>query len=226
MLSKDTAAKIALVAIVGMSVALPLVAVASSTWSTPNLWGTPPGFWGPLLSCTGNYISPGSMTPCSSLCDLIQTAINIVYFGMTLALFVIAPVVIVIGAIMVMLAGANPEMLGKGKKAITGAVIGIVIVLCAYLVVSTVISVLNISGIGGFGNNSCSTNGGNLNVNTTTGGTSSGNTTTGGSGSSNVSGGGSSSGNTTTGSSGNSNVSGGGSSSGNQPGNDEDDDGD
>jgi hypothetical protein len=28
-------------------------------------------------------------------------------------------------------------------------------VLCAYLVVNTVITVLNITGIGGFGNNSC-----------------------------------------------------------------------
>jgi hypothetical protein len=161
MFSKDTAAKILLIAIIGSSLALPFVA---SAWTTPNIWGTPPGFWGPLVSCTGYYSSSvatfnnsGNLPPCTSLCDLIDTAINVIYFGMTLALFVIAPVVIVIGAIMIMLGGANPEMLAKGKKAIVGAVIGIAIVLCAYLIVNTVITVLNISGIGGFGNNSCAT---------------------------------------------------------------------
>jgi hypothetical protein len=157
MFSRDTAAKIVLVAIIASSVAVPFVASAATAWSTPNIWGTPPGFWGPLISCTGNYIAPGGMNPCTSLCDLIETAINIIYFGITLALFVIAPVVVVIGAIMIMLGGASPEMLGRGKKAITGAVVGIVIVLCSYLIVSTVISVLNITGIGGFGNTSCAT---------------------------------------------------------------------
>jgi len=142
--------------------ALPLVA---SAWSTPNLWGTPPGFWGPLLSCTGVYVGApatnpdGTPTapPCTSLCDLIDTAINIIYFAMTLAIFIIAPVMIVVGAVMIMLAGANPSMLESGKKTLTATVIGLVIVLCAYLIVNTTITVLNISGVGGFGNNSCTT---------------------------------------------------------------------
>ena len=154
MFSKNTAAKILFIVIVGSSVALPLVA---SAWTTPNLWGTPPGFWGPLVSCTGNYSYPGGMTPYTSLCDLIDTAINIIYFGLSLAIFIIGPVMIVVGAVMIMLAGANPSMLESGKKALTATVIGLLIVLCAYLIVNTTITVLNISGIGGFGNNSCTT---------------------------------------------------------------------
>jgi len=156
MFSKNIASKILLIVLVGSSVVLPLAASAA-TWTTPNLWGTPPGFWGPLVSCTGNYTTPGSLPPCTSLCDLIDTIINVIYFAMTLALFVIAPVVIVVGAIMIMLAGANPGMLESGRKAITGAVIGIAIVLCAYLIVNTTLTVLNITGVGGFGNNSCTT---------------------------------------------------------------------
>lgn len=158
MFSKDAAAKILLIAIIGSSLALPLVA---SAWTTPNIWGTPPGFWGPLVSCTGFYPSTtatfnsGNLPPCTSLCDLIDTAINVIYFGITLALFVIAPIVVAIGAIMIMLAGANPGMLESGKKALVGAVIGIAIVLCSYLIVNTVITVLNITNVGGFGNNSC-----------------------------------------------------------------------
>ena len=157
-----TAAKILLIMIVGSSLALPLVA---SAWTTPNLWGTPPGFWGPLVSCTGIYVGAPSTNPdnspaappCTSLCDLIDTAINIIYFGMSLAIFILAPVMIVVGAVMVMLAGANPGMLESGKKTLTATVIGLAIVLCAYLIVNTTITVLGITGIGGFGNNACAT---------------------------------------------------------------------
>ncbi len=162
MFSKNTAAKILFIAILGSSAALPLVA---SAWSTPNLWGTPPGFWGPLISCTGIYVGAPATNPngtpaappCTSLCDLIDTAINITYFGMSLALFIIAPVMVVVGAVMIMLAGANPGMLESAKKTLTATVIGIFIVLGAYLIVNTTITLLGIGGVGGFGNNSCTT---------------------------------------------------------------------
>jgi len=143
--------------IVGSSIFLPLIASAYTTYTTPNIWGTPPGFWGPLVSCTGNYTTPGSMTPCTSLCDLIDTFINIVYFGMSIAIFIIAPIMVVVGGIMIMFAGANPGMLESGKKAITAAIVGLIIVLCAYLIVNTFITVLSITDVGGFGNNSCAT---------------------------------------------------------------------
>lgn len=153
MFSKTTAAKIVLVAIVGSSIALPLV--ASAAYSTPNLWGNPPGFWGPLVSCTGNYLSGDTGSQCKSLCDLINTAVNIVYFLISVALFIIAPLSVAVGGIMIMLAGANPGMLESGKKVLTGAVIGVIIVLCAYLVIATILSVLNITAIGGFGGATC-----------------------------------------------------------------------
>lgn len=160
MFTKNIAAKLALAAILGSSLLFPFAALAN-TWTTPNLWGTPPGFWGPLVSCTGNYLTQNSdgstPNPCTSLCDLIDTAINIIYFGMSIALFIIGPVVVAAGAIMIMLSGSSPEMLTKGKKAIVGTVVGILLVLCAYLLVNTVLTVLNISGVGGFGNNSCTT---------------------------------------------------------------------
>jgi hypothetical protein len=160
MFSKNIAAKMLMIVIVGSSMVLPLVASAAS-YTTPNIWGTPPGFWGPLVSCTGNYLTKNSdgttPTPCTSLCDLIDTFINIVYFGMSIAIFIIAPIMVVVGGVMILMAGANPGMLETGRKAITAAVVGLVIVLCAYLIVNTFITVLSVTGIGGFGNNSCTT---------------------------------------------------------------------
>jgi hypothetical protein len=149
---KNNAAKLLFIIIVGSSVAFPFIA---SAYTTPTLWGNPPGFWGPLVSCTGNYLPSSGATPCKSLCDLINTFINIVYFAMSVGIFIIAPISVVIGGVMIMLAGANPGMLETGKKVLTGAVIGIVIVLCSYLIVATALKVLGVTGVGGFGGAAC-----------------------------------------------------------------------
>jgi hypothetical protein len=159
MFTKINAAKILFVLIVGSSVALPLVA---SAYTTPSLW--PTGYWGAggLVSCTGNYLTgagaTAGTTPCTSLCDLINTFINIVYFLMSIAIFIITPIMFIWGGIMIMLAGANPGMLETGKKIFTGTVIGLAIVLCSYLLVSTVIKVLGVTTIGGFGGAACTPN--------------------------------------------------------------------
>jgi Type IV secretion system pilin len=161
MFSKNTFAKIALGIILISSVAFPFIA---SAYTTPNLWGNPPGFWGPLVSCTGNYLSQNgdgsTPTPCTNLCNLIGTIINIIYFALSIAIFIVAPISLIAGGIMIMLAGANPEMLGRGKKVLTSAVVGLVIVMCSYLIVNTALVAFGITAVGGFNGNSsvCSTN--------------------------------------------------------------------
>jgi hypothetical protein len=76
---------------------------------------------------------------------------------MSIAIFILAPIMVVVGGVMILMAGANPGMLESGKKAITAAVVGLIIVLCAYLIVNTFITVLSITGVGGFGTSACST---------------------------------------------------------------------
>jgi len=130
---------------------------AALAYSTPSIW--PTGYWGPLVSCNGNYLANGSNGTCQSLCDLINTGINIVYFAMSVAIFIIAPILFIIGGIMIMVSGANPEMLSRGKKTLMDTVIGLVIVLCSYLIVYTIVSTLKITNIGGFGASSCTLGG-------------------------------------------------------------------
>lgn len=141
---------------------------AALAYTAPSIW--PTGFWGPLVSCTGNYLSANSTGnaagTCQSLCDLIDTAVNVVYFAMSAAIFIIAPILFIIGGIIMMVSGANPDMLTKGRKTLIDTAIGLAIVLCSYLIVATVVSALQISGIGGFGASACSFSGGG----TTTGG--------------------------------------------------------
>jgi hypothetical protein len=150
MLLKTNAAKLLFIIIISSSVAIPLFA---SAYTPPNIW--PTGFWGPLVSCTGNYLASNSGAQCTSLCNLINTFVNIVYFAISIALFIIAPISIVVGGIMIMFAGANPGMLENGKKVLTGAVIGVVIVLCSYLIVATFLKIFSVTAIGGFGGAGC-----------------------------------------------------------------------
>lgn len=146
--------KIALVAL--LLIIVPTVALAYSNGdnSPPQLW--PNGYWGPLVSCTGNGVGG---TQCQSLCDLIGTIVNIIYFAISLCFFIIAPILFITGGIMIMVAGANPEMLSKGKTTLKSTTIGVLIVLCSYLIVATFVGVLQTSNyIQGFGGSSSSIN--------------------------------------------------------------------
>ena len=168
MIFKNLVAKIALTVILGASVLMPIAAMAAVdnsgatvAYKTPSIW--PTGFWGPLTWCTGNYLSNTQQIPvngqtppaCNNLCDLIGAFINVIYFAMSVAIFIITPISLVVGSIMVLISGANPEMLGSGKRVLKGTVIGLVIVLFSYLIVATIVTVLGITGVGGFSTSVC-----------------------------------------------------------------------
>lgn len=114
--------------------AIPLISFAAI--NAPNL-----PYWGPFLSCHG--------AGCG-FDDMIQTFLNIVYFGITISLYFAAPVLAAWGGVMILISGANPSGRDKGKKILTGTVIGVVIVLSAFLILKTFISLLGLTGIGGF----------------------------------------------------------------------------
>jgi hypothetical protein len=175
---KKIAAIILFVFIAGSLAALPLISSAAANgsgnvaYTTPALW--PTGFWGPIVWCTGSFTPTANPTPsptpgtagntpptCNNLCDLIGTFINVIYLLLSIAIFILTPVFLVWGGVMIMLAGANPGMLETGKKILTGTAISLVIVLCSYLLVNTVLSVLNVTSIGGFNGNTstCSLSG-------------------------------------------------------------------
>jgi hypothetical protein len=134
-----TAGRIIAILSLAALVAVPLVAAAAAQ----NATGIP--YWAPggLISCTGNYLDQNNSHPCQSVCDLIQTFANIIYFLITICLFVLAPIFFGIGGIMLMVSGANPEMRSRGRSVLTGTVIGVGIILCAYLIVFTFLGIFN-----------------------------------------------------------------------------------
>jgi len=113
---------------------------------------------GPLVSCTGNPIILGTngatstnANACVSLCDLIQTFENFVYFGIGVVIWIIAPILFAWGGIMYMMSRGKPEGISSASKILTGTLVGLLIVLCAWLLVNTVVTSLKITGVGGFG---------------------------------------------------------------------------
>lgn len=153
----STRKKLAIAIPIIVFVVLPFIAlVASAASRAPNeaVWN-PKILAGPLVTCTGTG-GPNGLPACQNLCDMISTFANVVYFGIGVVIWIITPIMIAWGGVRLLTSGGSPGGQSAGKKIITGTVIGLVIVLAAYLIVFTFVHVLGINGVGGFGSTICS----------------------------------------------------------------------
>lgn len=124
-------------------------AIRSNVWSIDILKG-------PLISCTGAGTPGGTdQKNCQSLCDLVSTVANVVYFGIGVVIWIVAPIMIAWSGILLMLSRGSTERASQARKMVTSVAIGLLIVLCAYLIVYTFVNVIGIAGIGGFTNPTC-----------------------------------------------------------------------
>lgn len=125
----------------------------ASAAELPSVWD-PGSIKGPLVSCTGSpYLADGKTenpNMCKNLCDLVFTIVKDLYVIMAFVIWIVLPFSFIVGGIMYMLGGANPDLLSSAKSTLKGAVIGALIVLCAYLLVATFVQFMKISKIGGF----------------------------------------------------------------------------
>jgi hypothetical protein len=137
--------------------ALSFLPLLASAQSLPDVWN-PASIKGPLVTCTGDVAgidqNPAGLNPCQSLCDLVRTVVSDIYIGIAFIIWIILPISFIAGGIMYMLGGANPGLLTSAKSTLKGAVIGTIIVLCAYLLIATFVQFMRISNIGGFSSNS------------------------------------------------------------------------
>ncbi len=110
----------------------PFATFASHTQQIPAFprpyWGTNP----PLLPC-----GPGTGHDCTSICELFVLFQRLIYFGITLVFFAIAPVLFLWGGVMLLVSAGSPQKISSGKKILTGTVVGISIALGSYLIVTT-----------------------------------------------------------------------------------------
>lgn len=146
------------------AIAPSLVSAATITIKK-NVWD-PTILAGPLTVCTGNYITAASSTawaaksgtlpPCQNLCDLVAQIITILYYVMAVGIWIIIPIMFAYGGIKFMLSRGDPAKTSEARKMLTGVVVGVVIMISAYLIVSIFIGFFNLTNvIGGFGSATC-----------------------------------------------------------------------
>jgi len=82
---------------------------------------------------------PGCTVDCTAE-DLQQLVVNVIRFLMEISL-VIATLFILWGGFLLLTSGGSPERISSGKKAITAAIIGLVIVLVAFIAINTFITI-------------------------------------------------------------------------------------
>jgi hypothetical protein len=103
----------------------------------------------PILSCSGNYQgesiikgSDGKVKYCTSICDLMATLENVIKFATSLAIYIVAPIMIMYGGVLLLFSGGSSGQLKEGKKVMTGTVIAIILVICSNLLISTILWLL------------------------------------------------------------------------------------
>ncbi|MBZ9571731.1 TrbC/VirB2 family protein [Patescibacteria group bacterium] len=115
------------------------------TAGAPEESHVPSGLIGGLVPC-GRYTNdPGTAidesAPCT-LCHLFVLFKRVVDFVTVNIIFPLAVLMFVIGGAMLLIAGGDPGKIGLGRKILKATVIGLVIILAAWLIVNTIILLL------------------------------------------------------------------------------------
>ena len=136
----------ALLLLVIIVVLVPALALANHRAPNTNIWSISI-LQGPLVVCGGNYAggSTANLPLCSNLCDLVAEFIQIVYFIMGVALWIILPISFAIGGIMFLVSRGNSGETSKARAWLTNSIIGLVVMLCAWLILSVFVSFFNLS---------------------------------------------------------------------------------
>ncbi|MFH1129383.1 MAG: pilin [Patescibacteria group bacterium] len=98
-----------------------------------------PNFNGPIVTCGRNGTGPES-TPCT-LCDVFKMA-QTIFDWIIGAIILVGPILIAVGGLMILFAGADPGQLAKGKSVIKNVIIGLIIALLAWTVINMIFNEL------------------------------------------------------------------------------------
>ncbi|MGC8651167.1 MAG: hypothetical protein ACP5RX_00920 [Minisyncoccia bacterium] len=92
----------------------------------------------PVISKAAGLVPCGgpNENPCTA-CDLLVLAENILHFAMTMA-FTIVVIFAIIAGFRMILSGGNEANVKAGQQGLTSALIGLAIILCAWLIINTI----------------------------------------------------------------------------------------
>ncbi|OGM96333.1 MAG: hypothetical protein A3B86_04300 [Candidatus Yanofskybacteria bacterium RIFCSPHIGHO2_02_FULL_38_22b] len=92
------------------------------------------------------------IVPCTdkcTQCQILQLVRNVIDFLMIGAAPVLATAFFIWAGVYMILGGANPDMLSRGKEMFKNTIIGLLIVMLAWLITNTVIQTFKGTGAGG-----------------------------------------------------------------------------
>ena len=96
----------------------------------------------PIVPCGNIKDAAGNITNHCTQCELLHLVRNVIDFLMIGAAPVLATAFFIWAGINMILGGANPGMLSQGKEMFKNTIIGLLIVMLAWLITNTVIQTL------------------------------------------------------------------------------------
>ena len=93
-------------------------------------------------SNAGNFCSTDADCGACTKCDILKLVKNLIDFIMIAAAPILATIFFVVAGIYLMLGGANPGMLSQGKRIFKDTMIGLIIIMLAWLITNTLIVTL------------------------------------------------------------------------------------
>ena len=102
-----------------------------------------------MFSAFALTANAGGLVPCGgpdeaqcTLCDFFRLGQNIINFLLEDVALPLTTVMIAVGGVTLAISGGSPKRLELGKKILTSAVIGVVVVLASWLIINTIINLL------------------------------------------------------------------------------------
>lgn len=103
-----------------------------------------------LFSTFALPANAGGLVPCGgpgeemcTLCDFFKLGQNIINFLLEDVALPLTTVMIAVGGVTLAISGGSPKRLELGKKILTSAVIGLIVVLASWLIINTIINLLS-----------------------------------------------------------------------------------
>jgi hypothetical protein len=128
---------------------MPTLTFAAHSTIKTDVWN-PTILAGPLTVCgapvtLSNSGSKANSNGCQDLCDFVAQIIQVLYFIIAVGIWIIIPILFAWGGVKIMIARGDPGKASEGRKTLTGAVVGVIIMICAWLIVSIFVHFFNLS---------------------------------------------------------------------------------
>lgn len=108
-----------------LSLVMPILASAADISIFPT------GYWGdpPIVDCDG--------AGCT-LCNALDTSQRLIYFGLTLLVFIAVPIAVMYAGFLIMTSVGSSEKVGEARNVLTGTFVGLLLGLGAYFILDQV----------------------------------------------------------------------------------------